>query len=706
MRGSSRAARRALIALLNLVVIATVAHAQDLTVLRSGAEGISPGEMVDAYLKQLAYAAFERRKAEYEKLKTAEQLTAHQKRMREFFVESIGGFPRRTPLNAKIVGKMSRRDYRIEKVIFESQPRHYVTGVMYLPRGKPPYAGVLVPCGHSANGKASELYQRACILLAKNGLAAFCYDPIGQGERYQILDAEGKPKYGSTAEHTLVGVGCILLGANTARYRIYDGMRAIDYMLSRGDIDPKRIGCTGNSGGGTLTSYLMALDQRILCAAPSCYLTSLHRLMDTRGPQDAEQNIHGQIAFGMDHADYVMMRAPKPTLMCVATRDYFDIGGAWDTFRQAKRFYTRMGFAERVDLIETDEKHGFSTQLRVGMVRWMRRWLLGIDDAITEPDVPVATDEELQCTPQGQVMLMEGARSVFDLNADMEKRLARERRKFWKDTPKAEALQKVREIAGVRRLADVPECEHEQVGVIEREGYRIEKVVLRPEDGVPLPALAFVPSRVAGTDSQDTSSGVSPRNSAETADAYLYVHGEGKDVDAGAGGPIEKLVRQGHLVLAVDLRGIGETGNATGSRKHSELFGPERSNYFLAYFLSKSYVGMRAEDVLAAARFLSGYRKRVNPYKVHLVGIGEAGPAALHAAALEPRRLASLTLRRSLVSWSNLIRTPEARSQLVNTVHGALRTYDLPDLVASLPEAKLTVEEPLDAAGEPVGSET
>ena len=151
------------------------------------------------------------------------------------------------------------------------------------------------------------------ILLAKNGMASFCYDPIEQGERYQLLDDGGKPLVGGTTAHSLVGVGSTLLGRNTATFRVWDGMRAIDDLQSRQEIDPQRIGCTGNSGGGTLTSYLMALDPRIVCAAPSGYLCGFRRLCETIGPQDAEQNIHGQIALGMDHADYILARAPKPT---------------------------------------------------------------------------------------------------------------------------------------------------------------------------------------------------------------------------------------------------------------------------------------------------------------------------------------------------------------------------------------------------------
>jgi hypothetical protein len=127
----------------------------------------------------------------------------------------------------------------------------------------------------------------------------------------------------------------------------------------------------------SFSSYLMALDDRVACAAPSCYLTSFRRLIDTMGPQDAEQNIHGQLAFGMDHADYLMMRAPKPTLILASTQDFFDITGTWDTFRQAKRFYTRLGFAERVELVETDASHGYPQRALPCACGTARRYAFG-----------------------------------------------------------------------------------------------------------------------------------------------------------------------------------------------------------------------------------------------------------------------------------------------------------------------------------------
>src|ERR687893_32949 len=143
---------------------------------------------------------------------------------------------------------------------------------------------------------------------------------------------------------------------------------------------------------------------KLITAAPSCYITSLERLFATIGPQDAEQNITGQVAFGMEHADYVTMRAPRPTLLCVGTRDYFDIDGAWASFREAKLAYGRFGFGKRVDLFESDEPHGFTRPRREAAMRWMRRWLLRRDDAAVETDFPVAATGELQVSHSGQVL--------------------------------------------------------------------------------------------------------------------------------------------------------------------------------------------------------------------------------------------------------------------------------------------------------------
>lgn len=662
--------------LLVCVAVATGAQAQsaDLTVFSDPARLGEPKAMMGHYLRGLAHAALERRRAVSETVDTEEELRAYQEKLREFFIDQLGGFPERTPLNARVVGKTTYDGFRIEKVVFESLPKFYVTGVLYLPPGEGRFPAVLVPCGHSANGKASEAYQRACILLAKNGIAAFCYDPIGQGERYQILDGTGKPKYGSTVEHTLVGVGSILLGLNTATYRVWDGIRSIDYLASRPDIDPDRIGCAGNSGGGTLTSYLMALDDRIQAAAPSCYITSFDRLIDTIGAQDAEQNIFGQIAFGLDHADYILMRAPKPTLICAATRDFFDIEGTRATYGEVKRVYKALGHGDRIALVEADAEHGYSKPLREATVAWMRRWLLGLEGEVVEEDVPILSAAELQCTPKGQVLLMEGAKSVLDLNIEADLQLTSDRRVFWNDTPKPQALERVRQITGIRRYDDVPMPEYERLGTIEEDGFRIEKLVLHTEPGIRLPLLAYIPDVFNGS-------------------AYLVVHGTSKTVFADTQA---ELAKEGNVVVAADLRAIGESALPDSpERAFDPFFGADWSEYFLAYLLGKSYVAMRTEDIYSLLKFIDSYPDTAGSDALFLIASGETAVPALHAAALEPYRFTSTRLEGCPMSWTSVFTDPERPNQLINAVHGALQTYDLHHLIRSVSPAKLRLVTPV-----------
>jgi dienelactone hydrolase len=660
-----------------------------LCVLPETFDGIKPGDMMNNYLGRMVLQQFENWKREYEQRQTIEQTAEYQRCLREKFIEAIGGLPGRTPLNPQITGVVHRQGYRVEKVIFESQPKHYVTAVLFLPdteNRKPPYPGVLVPCGHFMAGKAHDEYQTMGALLALNGIAALVFDPIDQGERCQTRRwgrfPSKWPALWSARGHNMVGVGSILLGRNTARFEIWDGVRAIDYLQSRAEIDPNLIGCTGNSGGGTQTSYLMVLDERIITAALSCYITNFYKQILDLGAGDAEQNIYGQLAFGMVCADYLMIRAPMPIIICAATKDFIDIRDTWDVFRYAKRLYTRMGFAEHIDLMENDAPHNFDRLQRQSVVRWMARWLLKKDDPITEPDIKLLSDKEIQCTPDGQVMLMKGAKSVYDLNRDFEKELSERRNKLWATTERSELLNQVRKIAGIRRFAELPKPQVQEFGVIEAEGYQVKKLLLRPEDGIYLPALMFVPTQP-------------PSHS-----AVLYIHENGKGADAAPGGPIEKLVQAGHVVLAVDLRGTGETQQTNQKNYFRPYAGFDGQDIYMAYLLGRSYVGMRTEDVLVSTGFL----REQQPGTVNLIAVGNVGVPVLHAAALEPDLFGSVKLVRPLISWSNVIKLGRSYNQLVNTVHGALTTYDLPILAATLGN-KLTIEEPLDSLGERVKAE-
>jgi dienelactone hydrolase len=624
---------------------------------------VHPRKMLYAYLEAECGREFEARRQAVAQLKTPEELRERQEELRAKFVRALGGFPEKTPLEGRVLGTLEKDGYRIEKVVYNSRPDHPVTALFYRPQGPGPFPGVLLPCGHSDKGKAEDAYQWAAILMAKNGLAVLCYDPIGQGERMQILDPSGKPIVRGTTEHTMLEVSSLLVGWSTATFRIWDGIRSLDYLASRPDVDPKRLGCTGNSGGGTLTAYLMALDDRIACAAPSCYITSLERLFATIGPQDGEQNITGQVAFGMEHADYVTMRAPKPTLMCTATQDFFDIQGAWTTFREAKRLYGMIGHAERVDLIEINDKHGFSKPRREAATRWMRRWLLGADDAAVETPAPALPEADLRCTHSGQVLTEWGGKSVFDLVAARERELEQARTRDARRVIKGLGAS-----LGIRGAA--PPAALDFAGEAVPAGKEAPRLgIYKAESGIPLPAAVW---------------------GAEQSGSNVFIVHPGGHRAVGAA-QVREWTKRGHPVIVPDLRGFGET---TPDEKDGP-FGPEWKEAFLSLHLGRPLLGQRVWDLLSLMNAPDPTRG------ISFVGVGAAAPVVLHAAALDSR-VTEVTLEGMLVSWSALAQARQSRGHWASVAPGVLKSYDFPDVAAAIAPRRLTVRNPVDPAGEPV----
>src|SRR5262245_60494657 len=149
-----------------VAMTAAVIAQEDLRVLPASAQ---PRKM--PYTFQLAEAQkhFDARRQVIAALKTPADIAKRQEYLKAKFLEALGGFPERTPFNPKVVSKIQGDGFRVERVIYESRPNHHVTANLYLTDGNGPFPGVLLPCGHSANGKAADAYQRAAILLAKNG---------------------------------------------------------------------------------------------------------------------------------------------------------------------------------------------------------------------------------------------------------------------------------------------------------------------------------------------------------------------------------------------------------------------------------------------------------------------------------------------------------------------------------------------------------
>ena len=646
--------------------------------------------MLPAHVHQLAFALLAERERQMARLSSPQGVAERKAYIRQRMLQALGGeLPARTQLNARTVGVLERDDYKIEKVIFESQPRFYVTANLYLPkRAGGPFPGILFPLGHEAGAKAHGTWQQMLGSLAKKGYVALAWDPIGQGERAQMYDPDfGESKVRrSTTEHTIVGIQCLLAGDNLARYTIWDGMRALDYLLSRPEVDASRIGVTGNSGGGTHTAYLAALDDRIQVAAPSCYLTSWRALLETIGPQDAEQNLPPWFAAGLDHADFIYAFSPRPYLILSAIRDFVSIGGARATYNEAQHLYTLIGAPEKLQMVEADDGHGYTKPRRLAAYRWFGRWLKGVDDQEPEPEVVMATEEELNCTESGQVSVSLGGETVFNLNQQRVEQL-RPHTAQPSNKPELNAWQEeTRRRARSLTAFEIPKGDVtvKPYGEIKRAGYRIEKLIYESDPGMVVPALLFVP---------ETGEAQKP--------AMIYVHGRGKSADAAAGGEIEKFVQAGWIVLAIDARGFGETRyrNDENGDDFPVYFG-QYDSAMTALLAGRTLVGMRTVDVWRGVDLLAA-RADVDRTRIH--GFGKEGGTTplLYAAAMD-QRISKVALEGMLVSYRTIIDQRIHRQVFELVVPGVLRAYDLPDLVSTLAPRPVWIVNSVNALGQRV----
>jgi len=631
------------------------------------------GSALTRSMNARAMRLLDQRRQAVERLRSAADIEARRSYIRKQFLATLGELPDRTPLNARTVGAIERADYRIEKIIFQSQPGFFVTANLYLPkRGTPPYPAVLYPLGHERGGKSYPVWQQMLGSLATKGFVALTWDPVGQGERVQLWDpAFGDRRLsGSTMEHTIIGAQCLLAGDNLARYTIWDGMRALDYLASRPEVDPKRIACSGNSGGGTHTAYLSALDDRIQVAAPSCYLTSWRKLLVTIGPQDAEQCLPPWLEYELDHPDFVIAFAPKPYLILSAIRDFFSITGARETFEEARKIYGALGAGEKLHMVDADDGHGYSKPRRLAAYKWFARWLKGAEDEAPEPEIEIATREELNCTATGQVVTSLGGEMVYTMNRRRAERAIAARRPF--------STSELARTIGLE--APRGEAVARPYGAIDRDGYRIEKWVLLSEPELPLPALLYLPA----------GGGKRP--------AVVLADGRGKSAaDAEAG----ELAKAGAVVLSVDLRGLGETRSAAATKggEWNRLLG-DYDNAMTGLLTGRPLVGLRVQDIQHALGFLEK-RPEVDPARLYGIGRGTAAVPMLHAAALDAR-LKRLTLDGMLVSYRAVVEAKVHQGVFENLVRGVLRAYDLPDLAASLAPRPVWLVDAADPLGRPL----
>lgn len=637
--------------------------------------------MVFEHLLALGAPLFEQMRARKQKVRTRDDVLAHQRYVRETFTALIGGLPERTPLNPRRTGRLSRRGYTIEKLVFESRPCFYVTANLYLPeRRRDAAPAVLVPCGHAREGKAYPEYQRLAQALATGGFVVLVYDPLGQGERSQYWDpVKGDSRIGLCCpEHEYAGTQSLLIGINLASYRIWDGMRALDYLCLRDEVDVTRIGCTGCSGGGTLTTYLFALDDRIRAAVPVCYITSREAWLATGMIADAEQVQDHAIERGIDHSDLLIAGAPRAVRIGAASGDYFPLEGTRRAFDEVKRLYAILGAEGMADLVVADGEHGFSQPLREAACQWLQLWLGDPAADTREPILTPERPEDLQCAPDGQVHNL-GSRTVFCFTRDRALTLppsppepaTRGEAEDWQAGLRA----RLRELLNCPSGPGAPPCD--QLGVFYRGKCGIEQLTFRSERGITIPALLFVPDKEPG------------RNP-----GILYLHEAGKDAEAGPSGVVQMLASEGNVVLAIDVRGVGETHSIGAIPRDYAFMGTDGYHFYQYGMLGHSLVGRRVHDALRSIAVLAE-RPEVDPARLSVVGQGGGALLALFAAALD-ERITTAVCCNGLVSYRALA-THEFHSwRPPDFVSGILPVCDLPEVAACVAPRRLVLAGPVD----------
>jgi dienelactone hydrolase len=613
------------------------------------------------------------------KLDTREDAEAYVKDVRAKIQRSFGPWPEKTTLHAKITGVVAREDYKIENIIFESRPGFLVTANLYIPKGKKfPLPGVVGTCGHSANGKMQEYYQAFSQSLARMGYVVLIYDPISQGERLQYPDEKLKSKIGvGVREHLYAGNQQFLVGEFIGSWRAWDGMRALDYLLTRKEVDPKQIGVTGNSGGGTMTTWLCGVESRWTMGAPSCFVTTFRRNLENELPADTEQCPPRAIALGLDHSDFLAAMAPKPVIVLAKEKDYFDARGAEEAQQRLKHLYSLLGAEEKIDLYMGPTYHGYSQENREAMYRWFNRFTK-ISDAQAEPKLTIEKDETLWCVSEGQVCRLE-SKPIYEFTKEKSQALAKKRPKSLDAEKLKKRITQVLKLSkrkGQREKQPAPEYRI----LRERRNRRYPKryaatYVVETEPGIQAIVYLLSNERLMSRP---------PKGSKR---AILYISHRSSDAELREEPLLAELMKAepDTPFYTCDVRGIGESQpNTCGENSFLQPYGCDYFYAIHSIMLDKPYVGQKTYDVIRVLDWL----KANGHEEIHLVAKGWGTIPATFAAVLSDP-VKQVTLKNALMSYTDIAESETYAWPLSCLVPDILKSFDLPDCYRVLKDKKL-----------------
>ncbi|MBM4035743.1 MAG: hypothetical protein FJ291_28725 [Planctomycetes bacterium] len=502
----------------------------------------------------------------------------------------LSPWPERAPLNARVTGRAEREGYTIENVVFESRAGFFVTANVYAPKGGPERKpAVIVVPGHAIpDGKNYNIYRAGQLALVAHGFVVLSYDPIGQGERKL-----------PGCSHA-VGYPALLVGWTNEGFITWDTIRAVDYLVSRPDVDPKRLGLTGNSGGGENTFYAMPLEPRFAAGAACCFVCSFHAWVKDGGDHCICNHMPG-ILRHMEEFEIIGLNAPRPFLAANGAKDgIFPIAGARQTMERAAKVYAFGGAADRVRLFEAPLPHGWAQPMREAACGWLAKWLMDRGDGSPLPEPKVEPDDlkskDLYCLKEGK--LPDGARSYAEL-------IRTEGERLIAAYPPVERALRARlwETLGGRPAA--PRAAARELGRFDWQGHQVERLAIATEASPPLEVPALL---------------IHPKQSAANAPAVIFLDDGGKSA-ARVSPVVRGLLEAGHAVLALEPRALGEGGVKLNHCASD------------AVLLGRPLLAQQAWDVLCAARWFKG-RRDVGSESVAAAARGSVGLIALLAAAL------------------------------------------------------------------------
>jgi dienelactone hydrolase len=543
----------------------------------------------------------------FPEIKSRSEWEQRAQNIREQVLVSCGlwPLPEKTSLNTKVFGRLERDGYSVEKVYFQSYPGFYVGGNLYRPVGKGngPFPGVLNPHGHWAKGRLEDSPDGSsaarCINFAKQGMVAFAWDMVGYNDT-QFAHPEGEPGY-KTHRHFANDPTNQLWSISQMGLQTWNCIRALDFLLSLPDVDPKRVACTGESGGGTQTFMLGAVEDRLAVQAPIVMVS--HSM---QGGCSCE-NVAG-LRVNYSNMEIAAQPAPRPQLLVAATGDWtratLEVEGP-----ALEKIYRLFNAPDHLRSVRFDFNHNYNRTSREAVYEWFDRWLL---QAPPQKEVAYTkeADADLRVFPDGKPP--SDAVTEEQLTEYLIKRATNE---WWTYAPINPPL------LDRYRKQMLPAWKHSlQVEFIERglmiepdritkaEDYTATKLTLgRSGKGDKIPVTLITPRR-------DTLRTMIVLAHAEGRGALLNPDGTPK-------GLARKLLDKNLAVLLVDTFLTGEMANAAAKPR----------NYFSDFFTTynRTDVQERVQDLVTACAFGQAHSKG---RRVILCGTGRAGLWAMLAA--------------------------------------------------------------------------